>query len=269
MTKGKVQEATTEELALLDELSGGKADSGAKLPYLAVNIASEDGEGKEIPVKTFNLVGTDSFSKTIKFRPLAFYNKLIAMTKDGTKWKTTNETIFYQKEQPVDARGGLACGRLLGRSVPESWTEEQKRANKQKANYYGFLFGYVEFPNKEPVLCNFRLPAGKAMQISQVLNDLERNHGGKFQVYRIDMKLITNPKDKSSPHPVLEISPDLTQVLSISGTGGDLLQIKEYVTQHNARIKSSFQNAQLARNSLKSDFEVTAAVEDDDNSIPF
>lgn len=266
MTKTKAATVVSEdEQTVLDMLNEGKEDEGIKIPFLIVNIASEDDEGNEIPVKTFHLTGTNNYSKSISFRPLGFFNKLIAMKQEGNKWKVTNETVFYNKEQPIDARGGIACGRLLGKAIPESWSEEQRRANKTKANYYGFLFGLVEFPGQEPVLVNFRLPGGKAMQVSQALNEMDKQ--GRYQFYNMTMKLSTNPKDKSSPHPVLEISPDLNEKLTVSELKEPLHVIKSYVDQHNVRIKTSFQNASLARKSLNSDIDISSAVEDDE--IPF
>ena len=262
-----------DDTSVLDALSGGNTASsndGIKLPHLTINIASEDSEGNEIPVKTFHLSGTDYYSKSVRFRPLGFYNKLIAMKLEGNKWKTTNETILYQqREQPIDARGGVACGRLMGKSVPESWTPEQVQANKKKANYYGFLFGLVEFPGKGSVLCDLRVPGGKAMQISNLLTDLEKTQQAKYRNFMINMKLATNPKDKSSAHPVLELSPDLSVKLPDTGLRDHGDAIAAYILAHNTRIKESFQAAKLARNSLNSDAEVVAGVDGFDDEIPY
>lgn len=268
-TKSKSKVEETPESAMLDELSGASKEENIKMAFLTMNIASEDDEGNEIPVKTFTLSGTKEYSKSIRFRPLAYYNKLIAMKQDGKMWKATNETIFYMdREQPIDARGGVACGRLLGKAVPENWTEEQKKINKAKASYYGFLLGLVEFPGKEPTLCNFRIPAGKAVQVSNVLNDLKKNHGGKYRAYMLNLKLASNPKDKSSPHPVLEIEPDLSTTLPDTGLSESGELIKAYVAQHNARIRDSHQNARLARSGTQSDMEVSSAIDGSDE-IPY
>ncbi len=258
----KTEELSAEDQELYAALGGSAPSDSVKMAFLTMNIASEDDDGNEIPVKTFTLSGTKQYSKSVRFRPLAYHIKMIAMKQDGKVWKTTNETIFYtQTEQPIDARGGLGCGRLLGKAIPESWTEEQKKANKAKATYYGFLFGLVEFPGQEAVLCNFRIPAGKAVQVSNVINDLKKNHGGNFEAYMLNMKLATNPKDKSSPHPILEIEPDLSTKLPLSGITETLRTIKAYIEQHNTRIRTSHQNAKLARKSLESDASVSESVE--------
>lgn len=263
------EKMTKEETDLLDELNGKSANAGPSMPYLSINIASEDKDGKEIPVKTFHLSDTDLYSKTVKFRPFAFYNKLIAMKQDEKKaWKTINETIMYRMlEQPIDARGGVACGRLMGKAIPTTWTEEQLRANKAKANYYGFLFGTVQFPGSEPVLCNFRVPGGKAVQVNNVLKDLDTNHGG-FQQYAVNMTLKSNSKDKASPHPIIDIEPDVGTVLPRSGNLKDLTAIKGYVDAHNKRIRDSHKSVVMARAGEVADTETVAHVLGED-SIPF
>lgn len=275
MTKTKAQEAvSSEEDTLLQGLRGETAtETSSSMPYLSMNIASEDDDGNEIPVKTFHLSGTKLYSKTVRFRPYLYKNKLIAMKQDGKNWKTTNETLFYSgKEQPLDARGGIACGRLLGKAIPESWGEEQKKINKAKATYYGFLFGTVEFPGQEPVVCNLRVPAAKAFQVSNVMNDLDKAHGG-YQKYMLNLKLISNPKDKSSPHPVLEIEPDLSTVLTSSGTGDNVNKIREFIESHNKRIRDSHKTTKLARQGHESDSALVDDVMEDDNdlndTIPF
>lgn len=267
MSKSKVNEIDSGS-EVLDKLGGSaKNESGVKIPFLAMNIASENEDGVEIPVKTFNIVGTDSYSKTVRFRPISYVNKLIAMKQEGTAWKTTNETIFYGVgEQPLDARGGIACGRLLGKAIPENYTEEQKKANKAKANYYGFLFGLVEFPGQQAALCSFRVPAGKAVQVANVLQDLNKHHG-KHRQYMLNMKLSTNSKDKSSPHPVLEIEPDLSTKLPDTGLKEAATVINDFINQHNTRIRTSHQNAKLARGSAIADTKLVSEIMDDE--IPF
>lgn len=269
MAKAKTKiEDETEEESLLRTLKGKSASEAANItmPYLIINIASEDDEGNEIPVKTFNLSDTKLYSKTVRFRPLAYRNKLITMKQQGNDWKTLNETIFYTgREQPIDARGGIACGRLLGKAVPEDWTEEKRKVNKAKATFYGFVFGLVEFPGEKPVLCNLRVPGGKAMQFSNVLNDLDNNHEG-FERYYLNLKLASNPKDKSSPYPILEIEPDMSTVLPISGIKTYLNSISEFIEAHNKRIRDSHTNVRLARQETKNDADL---LEDLDDEIPF
>lgn len=268
MAKAKTKiEDNTEEEALLSKLNGrDNSKSDVSMPFLAMNIASEDDEGNEIPVKTFHLSGTKLYSKTIRFRPLAFKNKLITMKQQGKDWKTLNETIFYNVgEQPLDARGGIACGRLLGKAVPDHWNEAEVKVNKAKATFYGFLFGLVEFPGEKPVLCNFRVPGGKAVQIGTVLRDLADNHEG-FARYMLNLKLASNPKDKSSPHPILEIEPDMSTVLPVSGIKDHLNSILEFVDTHNKRIRDSHASVKLARQETKED---SALLDDLDDNIPF
>lgn len=258
-----------EDTSALDELSGGSDKESIKLPYMAINIASEDSDGKEIPVKTFTIVGTGKYSKTVKFRPLGMYNKLIAMKQDGTQWKVTNETIMFRKEQAIDARGGVGCGRLLGKAIPESWGDAEKKANRAKAQYYGFLFGYVEFPDSEPVLCNFRVPSGKAALIGNALAEYGKLKR-KYHEHYLDLKLSTNAKDRSSPHPTLEVSIDTSKVLTSNAQlEKDAKLVLEFVSEHNARIRESHMNAKLARNEIKSDSALIAAIDEDEDTIPF
>jgi hypothetical protein len=266
MTKPEKQ---NEADLLIEEMSKGSASTAPQIPYLVINIDSEDAEGNTVPARTFNIKGTAEYSKEVTIRPVRFVQKLIAMKQDGKTWKTTNETVFYSfPEQPLDARGGISCGRLMGKAIPDSWSEEQRRANKAKANFYGFLFGLVEFPGKAPELVNFRVPAGKAKQLADAMQALAAH--GKPQWYKLKLTLKKDDKNKSSPHPVLDISLDISQKLPTEGLTPHLLATNEYVKSHNDRILTQHKNAVTARRSLVDDTALVQAIEvDGSDEIPF
>lgn len=211
MAKAKEVELNTEEQAELAALlakEDAESNNLQRLPALLINTSPTDEDDNEIPLQTFTILGEKGlYSKTIKFQPIKFVNKLMDMRQDATtkRWKCANESIFFiRAQEPIDAAGGVGCGRLLGRAT-SNMNEEQKKINKGKAQFYGFLFGLVTFPDQEPRLVSFRMGASKAVTIGNVLQDVEKQGLKPREVY-LDLKLVTNKKDRKSIHPDIDVS---------------------------------------------------------------
>lgn len=221
--------------SLLDEYNSTQS-KGNNLPYLKINISTEDNDGNSIPPKTFNIEGTTEYTKSINIRPLLYFNKLMQVKQDKNgAWKTLNETILYRGgEQPIDSKGGIACGRLLGKAIPSGWSPEQIAANKAKAAFYGFLVGLVKDGENE-VLVTLRLPASKSFQMSQKLQEL----AAKSAIYTYELKLTLkqDPKNKTSQHPIIDID------VAKEGLGMVDVEFEKqainWVKDHNARIIKS------------------------------
>lgn len=264
----KAQELTQEEQDIINKFDGGQSTKEASnMSILLINVDDTDSTGKEVPAKTFHIKGTELYSKTITFRPLHFMNKLISMKQDGKTWKTTNESILYQMfEQPIDARGGIACGRLLGKAIPEHWNEEQKKANKAKANFYGFLFGIAQFPGADPVLVNFRVTGGKAKQFSDVFSNYKAKGLGGMRDFNLTLGL---KPEKGTVHPKLVIVPDVERKLLSAGLGEHLKSVDEYIESHNTRIRASHQNAKIARKGLEEDTALGVTLDSFNDEIPY
>lgn len=284
---------TPEEIAAMQERDAEEV-SIPQLPFLGINKSPVDKDGNDIPVQTLELDG--KYSKTATFRPIAFYNRLLDMRQDAKtkKWKLYNETIYFgNREEPIDTAGGVACGRLLGRATA-GMNPEQLKANKAKANFYGYAFGIVQLTDAKTgkpledspaTLVSWRLPAGKAMQISNVLNEVKALNR-KIQTVELDIKVVPNKNDRTNANPDLEITFNPSKELPVSDKAyakGNL-QITEFVKATNSDIrKQHFKALQAKGVSIANNASVAATArklgvksveeveidEDLDDQIPF
>lgn len=240
------------------------------IKYLVVNTDEVDNNGNEIPAKTFHINGTDLYSKTIKFRPLDMYNRIIKTVQNkDKKWEVVNETIYYKREQPIDKAGGIACGRIINGPLLKQMTDSEKELNRKKATFYGYLFGFVEFPGEEPVLVEWRLPGGKAWQVGDALKVL--SDAGKMNNFSIDLTL---KPVKGSVHPELEVLPDVTNRYTldekaIEGAG----HVLDHVSKRNAWISEQHRAALMQKSGKAQDKALLASLdasdEEDEDEIPF
>lgn len=203
-----------------------------------INLNSVDANKKKIPVNTFNISGTDIYLEELNIRPLGFYSKFMdekqVTGKDGKKsWKPMVETVLYTRgEEAYDTQGTTNCGKVSRKNIPASWTEVQKAANRDKARYYGFLFGLVDIPGSDPVYAMARLPSAKALAVNQALFDAKVSDKA---LYKYRMKLTLQPKN-GTVHPDLEVSIDTSKELPVSDVVEFHKKMTSFVTTHNNRI---------------------------------
>lgn len=105
--------------------------------------------------------------------PLFLYTKFMRRSKAKSEnFKVLSETIMAPQNTRgityYDTEGTTMCGRTPNAQVPESWTEEEKEANKAKASYYGILYAV----HSQYGLIRLQLPAAKAVVLSNFLDDL-------------------------------------------------------------------------------------------------
>lgn len=204
------------------------------MKQLAINVDKVDDEGQKIDPDTWHIRGEKQYTDTVSFRPLRYKQKFIRMNQNEKKqWRTDNESIFVEGFEPAyDVRGGLACGRLIGK-LPEHWTEEQRQANFKKATIYGFLFGLVTLPGGEPTLVNFRAAPAKATVIREAIST--RSLGGD-EMYRYDFTMQLVPK-KGEKFVTLTMVPTLNNKHdSISDVLPYIKEIDSYIESHNNSI---------------------------------
>lgn len=264
----------TEDQEWLDKIKA-ENDAGKQafpqMKQLAINTDMVDAEGNKIPMGTFYIRGEKDYSETVKFRPLAYYSKYIKSVKNDKGWKIENETIFVENfESPLDIKGGIACGRLLGKAIPSAWTESQLKENSGKATCYCFMFGLVEFPGKEPVLVNFRASPAKARVLRETLKPIDRNTLF-FNEFTLKLVPVTG-----TVHPKLEM--ELTDTTIPTGLKETIKpayeEAKKFVATNNARILDIRNRVLKSRSASTADtnlYEKVDELSDDfkDEEIPF
>ena len=263
-TKAKtISQEEVEYLAALKAKRDAGKSSMPQMKQLAINMASVDENGKDIPGSSWHIRGETGYSRTVTFRPTLLVNKYIKMSKQGATWRTDNESIFVTGFEPAyDTKGTTACGRVVGR-VPDSWTEAQKTENWKKSTAYAFLFGLVTFEGKEPELVNFRAAPAKAKIIREALKAL----GGvdDYLYHTFTMKLIPIP----NAQPSMEMIADTKH--KHAGFADIIPFIREsekYVADHNTQIMIRRKNFEAQVGAGSSFKEIASLANDFDDDLP-
>lgn len=224
---------------------------------LVINVSPVDKEGNDTTahIGKFHIEGTELYSKTIRFRPIHVANKLIKMTKtknkDGSdRWNYINETVMFTNySDPIyDAKGGFACGKLMGAARKEL-TEAEAKANNEKAKSFMFLFGLAQFPgSKEWHFVDFRVGGRRIMECSLAFSSATIGKMHHISEFIYDMNLKATSK---GVHPDLSLTVDVEDVQPVDEVIKYDTAINNYVDKHNERIMTLFNkyNKQQAVNS--------------------
>jgi hypothetical protein len=263
MTKAvkKISDKDAEFLNKIKERNASSKPSSPQMAQLAINTDSVDAEGKRIQPGTFYIKGSANYSETVEIIPIEIYTYYKRTTQDAKgNFKTDCETIFARQfETPIDNKGGIACGRLLGKSVPEHWSAIQKKENREKAAWYVFLFGLVKFPGStEYTLVNFRAPKAKAMLINDAVKKLDKD-----RLFDNVLKLKLIPV-KGKPHPSLEVSVEKIEHENYDLISSSYHTTLEFVDAHNSRINVS---RERIKENLKSAGVYASVVGDDSEDL--
>lgn len=267
----KTSKVSQEELEFLAAESAKRISYGdaPQMKQLAINADKVDSEGNKIDVDTWHIRNDNTYTDTVIFRPLRYKQKFIRMVQNGKQWKTDNQSVFVENFEPAyDTGGGVGCGRIIGK-LPSHWTEEQKLANYKKATIYGFLFGLVTFPGKEPVLVNFRAAPAKANVVRVALSTATIGAELKDKFFKLDytMKLVPIKGEKFV---TLEMTPDLNNIHNdFADIYPYIKEVDAYIEAHNAGIMR--RRTQILDNLKASTTykEVTSLADDFSDEIPF
>lgn len=254
MAKPKTNEVSQETLDFLEAEKARKETlqaSSAKMKQLAINTDLVDKDGKDITPSSFYIRDEGIYSRTCTIRPLRYYSKFIKQVQQAGQWKIDNQSIFVEnpfRQHAYDARGGIACGRLVGKA-PSNWTEVQKTENYKKAIWYGFAFGIVTIPGGTPTLINFRIPQSKTRTFTDALALLD---GKDMYKYNFEMKL--SPVAGSN-FPKLEVTPVLATELDVS-------DIVPYIKEVDSFVKSANDAVMASRSRLEANLKANTAYKD-------
>ena len=150
----------TNELQQYDSLSkeqimritGQEDDSGAGsviLPKLAINRVGEDDDGNKLEVGTYSVydpgVEQKVYSKKsngeVLFRPFIRGYQYMEYDPDNNNY--ANESVIFKswKDEPLDANGGLKCGKVNFKDLDTLTKEEATRQKNIKC--YTLLYGLL------------------------------------------------------------------------------------------------------------------------------
>ena len=163
-----------------------------------------------------------------------------------------------------DANGTVACGRFVGK-VPESWTEAQKMANLKRATIYGFLFGLVTFPGKQPELVNFRSAPGKSKVIREALNTI-----GEYKLFQVPFTLKLTPPSKGDKFAALDMTAQLKNVnTNFAHLIPYIKECNSFIAQHNTRIMERRKSLETRLADTTVFNAVKSLADDFNDEIPF
>lgn len=214
---------------------------------LLINVSAVDKEGNDtsMHIGKFHVLDTDLYSKTIKFRPLGAYNKLIKLSKgkdsDGKeKWNYINESIFFTNySDPIyDAKGGMACGKIFG-TARKALSPAESKANDEKAKSFLYLFGLATFPDSdEEQFVDFRVGGKRIVAASDAFGSKTLPKGKTMSQFIFDF--ILKPTTKGvHPDLIIEVNAEDIQPITEDIIKHDGL-VEEYIEASNARIMSAY-----------------------------
>lgn len=228
--------AVTKKIASKD---AAKQSSKAELPVINDEIfkLKIDRETQQ-----FFIEGLDNYGKfdEVTLRPLDMRNKIVAYTDD---FKVKAESTLYRDlKEATDSQGNAAkdeagkiCGRVIWKNLTDKLSEENKASNKEQAKFYAMVFGVASIPGKDPVLVDFRLGGTKFMEIINILKKIKDE---KKEYNRAELKLKAYPNENPEfDWPELDITPDFSRELPLTGLEPLFDTIEGYVEFHNDGIR--------------------------------
>ncbi len=163
-------------------------------------------------------------------RVLDSANKLVAYNDD---FEVKNEThLFKRPDEAHDAQGGIGCGRKLFRRETEGFSEDEKAANKAKANWYTLVFGIATVNGKPPVLIDFRIAGGAQIEANNILNKIKAD---KKEFHKAEIRVKAFKNDEFD-WPKLEFTGDFSRELPVSGLEPLFDTVEAYIANHNEKI---------------------------------
>jgi len=141
-----IKSMTDEQIMLAIGQDDGAAENNS-LSRLSINRSPEDDNGNKLPIGHFAVydpeIGQTVYGKPVTLRP--FIGAMQYMHFDPDKNEYVNRSIIVKnwKEEPIDALGGVRCGKVLYKDR-DSLTPEQQ-AIQRTIRCYKLIYGLVSF----------------------------------------------------------------------------------------------------------------------------
>ena len=243
------------ELQTLDQLSfneiaaltGANVRETIVIPRLTVNREPVDEDNKPLPMGAFTVTQNDIkvFGTKAIFRPFINAYQYSEYSPSTNKFVNRSLIIKSFREEALDEKGGLACGKVPFKKLPELNIEEQLRQKNIKCRrlIYGLLSLEDADINELPVL--FKLAGGNFMAPNEALASIEKL---KHQYFQHNLILKTKQQKKGSTiyYDVL-ITPVLKESLQLTSDNMDTFRMfQESIDRENNWIAKQWREAKKA-----------------------
>lgn len=274
MTLQTINTLSYEQIAAL---TGAQVNTNTILPNLTVNRMPEDEEGTVLPMGHFTVSQGDIrvYGPKAIFRP--FINAYQYSEYSPTEKKFINRSIIIKSftEEALDMLGGLACGKIPHKRLPELSAQDQLRQKQIKCRR--LVYGLVTIPNavtKDKIKTELvELPA------------LWKLAGGNFMAPEVAFKSLVKLKHPFFQHNLtlatkrhmvgttiiydVEVEVDFKNDLEFTADNMDTFtNFQDVITRENNYVSKCWREAkqadvkQLSRNDLLASLELNDSVDD-------
>ena len=261
---------STEEIMKLTGQDDGSQMGSGTLPRLTINRAGEDDDGNSLRTGVYTIYDPESEDrvyglkdKTVQFRP--FINAYQYMEYDAADNKYASTSVIFKswKDEPIDTKGGVRCGKVIGKDK-EQLTDAEIDAQKNIKCYrlvYGLLSMECTKANGDatavkdmPVLwrvtgMNFK-PIGETLKGLKGRNSLMFNH-----VLNLSSK---RKKNGDNIFYIASIGVDDKQVEFSKKDLEHMDMFNDLINEENLKVSEQWKQANT---STKSDAEAAKVVE--------
>ena len=261
---------STEEIMKMTGQDDGSQMGSGTLPRLTINRAAEDDDGNALRAGVYTIYDPESEDrvyglkdKPAQFRP--FINAYQYMEYDSADNKYASTSVIFKswKDEPIDTKGGVRCGKVIGKDK-EQLTDAEIDAQKNIKCYrlvYGLLSMECTKANGDatavkdmPVLwrvtgMNFK-PIGETLKGLKGRNSLMFNHTLNLSSKR--------KKNGDNIFYIASIAVDDKQVEFSKKDLEHMDMFNDLINEENLKVSEQWKQANT---STKSDAEAAKVVE--------
>ena len=251
---------SNEEIMKMTGQDDGSQMGSGTLPRLAINRAAEDDDGNALRAGVYNIYDPESEAKVyslkdtaVQFRPFINAYQYMEYDADDNKYASTSVIFKSWKDEPIDTKGGVRCGKVIGKDK-EQLTDAEVDAQRNIKCYrlvYGVLSMECTKANGEattvkemPVLwrvtgMNFK-PIGETLKGLKGRNSLMFNH-----VLNLSTK---RKKSGSNTFYVADIDVDSKQVEFTKKDLEHMDMFNDLIQDENKKIAEQWKQANSTTN---------------------
>ena len=263
---------STEEIMKMTGQDDGSQMGSGTLPRLTINRAAEDDDGNALRAGVYTIFDPESEDrvyglkdKPAQFRP--FINAYQYMEYDANDNKYASTSVIFKswKDEPIDTKGGVRCGKVIGKDK-DQLTDAEIAAQKSIKCYrlvYGLLSMDCTKANGEPTSVkdmpvlwrvtgmNFK-PIGETLKGLKGRNSLMFNH-----------VLNLSAKRKKSGDNIFYIASIDVDDKQVEFTKKDLEYMdmfNDLITEENTRVSEQWKQANASNTKDAESAKVVEAV---------
>lgn len=260
-------EIATYNMSALDEITGAKAQRGAQMPVLKVNMHDEDASGRTIKKGLFTVSGTDDeplYAENVTIRPLT--NLIQWMAFDSETNTIAGKTILIPnyRVEPIDTLGTVKLGKPPAKVFDKLSKDEQARFKDIKA--YRVVYCIVTIEGVTADGTPGRLETGAVLRLKgesfmPFEDEFTKKLPGNRAIYDYELKLWAEKKKNGTvTYFVVHYEPDFTKPLPMTEKVYETLEaVAQIVKRENEGVRKKYDSACAGR----ADEEDAGALVDD------